>query len=157
MKLIRLFLMSGFAVLAFSGVAAAAEGPSVPAALATPVAPALATPVSTTASPGGSLTTYSDGMELFTPASPDAISDCNEQWFCLWEKTTSVEGEPSGTIPALGRRCPAVSGHLPSTTIGATLLTSRGHLELDASPPAVQVTSGRIGTIRRLQRTWKAA
>jgi hypothetical protein len=80
MKLVRLFLISSLAFLSFSGVAAAAEGP---AALSLPAA--LAIPVSTTVSAEGSLTTYSDGMQFFKPASPDAISDCSEQWFCLWE------------------------------------------------------------------------
>lgn len=80
MKLVRLFLMSGLAVLAFSGVAAAAEGPSLPTSSA-----ALATPVSTAVSAEGTTTTYSDGMELFTPVTPDGVSDCLSGWFCLWE------------------------------------------------------------------------
>jgi hypothetical protein len=94
MKLVRLFLMSGFAFLAFSGVAAAqgAPAPSTPAALTGPIAPALATPISTTASSEGTTTTYSDGMQLFTPASPDAVSDCAEQWFCLWENNNFSGG-----------------------------------------------------------------
>lgn len=76
MKLVRLFglfVMSGLVFVALSGVAAAA--PSVPSA----------TVVSTTVSPEGTTTTYSDGMQFFEPASPDAVSDCEAQWFCLWE------------------------------------------------------------------------
>jgi hypothetical protein len=76
MKLVRLFglfVMSGLAFVAFSGVAAAA--PSVPSA----------TVVSTTVSPEGTTTTYSDGMQFFEPASPNGVSDCEAQWFCLWE------------------------------------------------------------------------
>lgn len=81
MKLVRLFLMSGLAFVAFSGVAAAAENPpplSVPSGV---------TVVSTTVSPEGKWTTYSDGMRLFEPASPDSIGECGEQWFCLWENS----------------------------------------------------------------------
>ena len=78
MKLVRLFglfVMSGLAFVAFSGVAAAA--PSVPSA----------TVVSTTVSPEGTTTTYSDGMQFFEPASPDGVSECEAQWFCLWENS----------------------------------------------------------------------
>jgi hypothetical protein len=80
MKQVRLFLMSGLALLALSGVAVAAEGPA-----ASSSATAQVTQVSTTVSPEGSLTTYSDGTRVFTPASPDVISECPEQYFCLWE------------------------------------------------------------------------
>ena len=82
MKLVRLFLLSGLAFMAFSGVAAAAEVPPPPPPLTAAVMPAV---VSTTVSPEGTTTTYTDGMQLFKPASPYAISDCPEQWFCLWE------------------------------------------------------------------------
>jgi hypothetical protein len=81
MKLVRLFVMSGLAFVAFSGVAAAAEVPPPPPS----VSSVLPTVVSTTVSPEGTTTTYSDGMQLFKPVSPKAISDCPEQWFCLWE------------------------------------------------------------------------
>jgi hypothetical protein len=80
MKLVRLFLMSGLAFVAFSGVATAAEGPpplSVPLGV---------TVVSTTVSPEGKWSTYSNGMRLFEPASPDSIGECEPQWFCLWEQ-----------------------------------------------------------------------
>lgn len=82
MKLVRLFLISSLAFAAFSGVAAAAEVPPPPPPL-TPSA--LPTVVSTAVLPEGKTTTYSNGMQLFEPASPDAISDCGAQWFCLWE------------------------------------------------------------------------
>lgn len=72
-RLFGLFVMSGLVFVAFSGVAAAA--PSVPSA----------TVVSTTVSPEGTTTTYSDGMQFFEPASPDGISACEAGWFCLWE------------------------------------------------------------------------
>jgi len=80
MKIVRLFLMSSLAFLALCGVAAAAE---VPPASSSP--PAKVTAVSTTASLGGSLTTFSDGVQLFTPVSPFSVSDCPSGWFCLWE------------------------------------------------------------------------
>lgn len=79
MKLVRLFLMSGLTFVALSSVAAAA-GPPLPLS-----PPPLATVVSTTVSPEGTTTTYSDGMQFFQPVSPNAISDCAAQWFCLWE------------------------------------------------------------------------
>lgn len=80
MKIVRLFLMSSLAFLALCGVAAAAE---VPPASSSPSAEVTA--VSTTAAPGGSLTTFSDGVQLFTPVSPLSVSDCPSGYFCLWE------------------------------------------------------------------------
>lgn len=80
MKIVRLFLMSSLAFLALCGVASAAE---VPAASSSPSAEV--TEVSTTVSPEGSLTTYSDGVQLFDPVSAFGISDCPSQYFCLWE------------------------------------------------------------------------
>lgn len=80
MKLVRLFLISSLAFAAFSGVAAAEVPPPPPL-----VPSALPTAVSTTVSAEGTTTTYSNGMQLFEPASPNAISDCSAQWFCLWE------------------------------------------------------------------------
>jgi Peptidase inhibitor family I36 len=80
MKIVRLFLMSSLAFLALCGVASAAE---VPAASSSPSAEVTA--VSTTLAPEGSLTTYSDGVQLFTPVAPMAISDCPSTYFCLWE------------------------------------------------------------------------
>jgi hypothetical protein len=82
MKLVRLFLISGLAFAAFSGVAAAAEAPPPPPPLTATVMP---TVVSTTVSPEGTWTTYSDGMRMFEPASPDSIGECGAQWFYLWE------------------------------------------------------------------------
>jgi peptidase inhibitor family I36 len=79
MKLVRLFLMSGLAFVAFSGVAAAAE---VPPPLS---APPGVNVVSTTVTPEGTWTTYSNEMRLFEPATPFSIGECGEQWFCLWE------------------------------------------------------------------------
>lgn len=80
MKIFRLFLLSGVALLALFGVAAAAEVPAPSSSTSAP-----ATPISTTSVPGGSLTTFSDGVQLFTPPSPRVISDCPSQYFCLWE------------------------------------------------------------------------
>lgn len=82
MKLVRLFLISGLALAAFSGVAAAAEVPPPPPPLAASVMP---TVVSTTVSAEGTTTTYSDGMQIVELVHPDGISDCGEQWFCVWE------------------------------------------------------------------------
>ena len=80
MKIVRLFLMSSLAFLALCGIAAAAEAPPASSSPSASV-----TVVSTTAAPGGSLTTFSDGVQLFTPASPDSVSDCPSGYFCLWE------------------------------------------------------------------------
>jgi hypothetical protein len=84
MKLVRLFLLSGLAFAALSGVAVAAEPPPPPPPLTAAVMP---TVVDTTVSPEGKWITYSDGMRLFEPASPDSIGECGEQWFCLWENS----------------------------------------------------------------------
>jgi hypothetical protein len=79
MKIVRLFLMSSLAFLALCGVAAA----EAPPASSSP--PAEVTAVSTTVSPEGSTTTFSDGVELFVPSSPLSINECEAQHFCLWE------------------------------------------------------------------------
>lgn len=88
MKIARLFLISSLAFAAFSGVAAAAEAPPPPAL--TPSASP--TVVSTKVSAEGTTTTYSDGMQFFDPVMPFAISDCNPQWFCLWEHINFAGG-----------------------------------------------------------------
>lgn len=80
MKAFRLFLVSGLALLALAGVATAREAPP-----ASSSQPAAVTKVSTTTSKAGSLATFSDGVQLFTPVAPMAVSDCPNQYFCLWE------------------------------------------------------------------------
>ena len=95
MKLIRLFLLSSLACLAFAGVAAAAESPAASSSTSAPAAP-----ISTTSSAAGTLTTYPEGVQVFTPAVPNGVSECPSQYFCLWENInyggTRVQFHDSG-------------------------------------------------------------
>ncbi|MGN6814824.1 MAG: peptidase inhibitor family I36 protein [Solirubrobacterales bacterium] len=72
--------MSSIAFLALCGVAAAGEAPPASSSPSAAV-----TAVSTTVSPAGSLTTFSDGVQLFVPAVAGSVSECPSQYFCLWE------------------------------------------------------------------------
>lgn len=128
MKLIRLFLMSGLAFVAITGVAAAAEGPP---ALSSPPSLAAPTPVNTTVSPEGTLTTYSDGMQLFKPAIPNGVSDCGAGWFCLWETINFGGGRAQWQDPGYWQA-------VPSGFYASSFYNHRGNSSYVSGAPGVR-------------------